>query len=85
MAESTCSADETRVLKLNDIISNSLLGAMLPVNVNLEIKNNLMPTNFATSTHWRSLLVVGQSQVQRSGLLFQVYALVYALQFPILN
>lgn len=58
-----------------EIKSNSLLGAILPMNVVLQIPNNMMATKFATSDHWRSLLIIGQSQVQRNGLLFQASVL----------
>ncbi|KAK4010162.1 hypothetical protein OUZ56_019309 [Daphnia magna] len=62
---------ESHEMKRTEIKPNSLLGAILPVSGVLEIQNDMMATYFVASNHWRSLLIIGQSQVQRNGLLFQ--------------
>lgn len=62
---------ESHGMKRTEIKPNSLLGAILPVSGVLEIQNDMMATYFVASNHWRSLLIIGQSQVQRNGLLFQ--------------
>ena len=51
--------------------SSSLLKQILPINVSLESQNTLMATHFTKSPYWQSLLIIGQSKVQRNGLLFQ--------------
>ena len=77
MADSVrSSVDESHLLELDDIITSSLLKAILPIDVILETRNTMMPTYFTNSSHWRSLLIIGQSQVQRNGLLFQASAFI---------
>lgn len=51
---------------------NTLITSMLPVDVHLQFQTYLLPTHFSRSSHWQSLLLIGQNQVQRNGLLFQV-------------
>jgi hypothetical protein len=63
--------EEPRVLDENEVKSISLLKAILPINVILETQNTMMATSFSKSPYWQSLLIIGQSQVQRNGLLFQ--------------
>lgn len=62
--------DEVEILSPN--VVNTLITSMLPVNVHLEFQTHLLPTRFSQSSHWQSLLLIGQNQVQRNGLLFQV-------------
>ena len=62
--------EEPRVLG-DEVKSFSLLKAILPINVILETQNTVMATHFSKSPYWQSLLMIGQSQVQRNGLLFQ--------------
>ncbi len=45
---------------------------MLPLHKDVTTENSLMPTEFSKSIMWRSLIIIGQSQVQKNGLLFQV-------------
>lgn len=61
---------ESHVLR-GEVKSNSLLNAILPIDVILETHNTMMATHFSKSPYWQSLLIIGQSQVQRNGLLFQ--------------
>ncbi|EFX79553.1 hypothetical protein DAPPUDRAFT_304438 [Daphnia pulex] len=61
---------ESHVLR-DEVRSNSLLNAILPIDVILETQNTMMATHFSKSPYWQSLLIIGQSQVQRNGLLFQ--------------
>jgi hypothetical protein len=61
---------ESHVLR-DEVKSNSLLNAILPIDVILETQNTMMATHFSKSPYWQSLLIIGQSQVQRNGLLFQ--------------
>jgi hypothetical protein len=62
--------EESRVLR-DEVKSNSLLKAILPIDLILETQNNMMATYFSQSPYWNSMLIVGQTQVQRNGLLFQ--------------
>lgn len=66
---------------LDAILSNSLLRAILPICVINDTKNTMMPTDFVKSSYWSSLLIVGQSQIQRNGLLFQVALLHFWILF----
>lgn len=52
-------------------ITNSLLKSMLPIGEQVDVKPLLMATDFFNTSTWRSLVMVGQNQVQRNGLLFQ--------------
>lgn len=68
-------ADEVKtnnVSSLDVTENNTLLKAIFPIDVSLKVKNTIMATSFAKSTHWQSLLLISQSQVQKNGLLFQV-------------
>lgn len=59
---------------IEEIFSSSLLRAILPICPIDGTKNLMMATEFTNSKNWQSLLIIGQSQVQRNGLLFQVSA-----------
>ena len=63
--------DQNKIIIPNQV--SSLIASMLPVNFHLEFQICLLPTQFSLSPHWQSLLLAGQNQIQRNGLLFQVW------------
>ena len=60
-------------IKEEALENGTLMKAMLPIGDECKVDSSLLPTKFfSTSTnYWRSLVIVGQNQVQRNGLLFQ--------------
>lgn len=61
--------------------NTSLLKYILPIDIDFEFENRLMPTEFSKSLFWRSLYIVGPSQIQRLGLLFQVQKIFFTSFF----
>ena len=59
-----------KVLSPNRV--DSLIKTMLPVDTDLEFPTSLLSTRFSQSLLWQSMLLIGQNQIQRNGLLFQV-------------
>jgi len=58
-----------KVLSPNRV--DSLIKTMLPVDTDLEFPTSLLSTRFSQSLLWQSMLLIGQNQIQRNGLLFQ--------------
>ena len=53
----------------------SLIKLMFPIEQPDFVINGskLLATEFSLSPHWKSLAIIGKNQIQRNGLLLQVY------------